>query len=193
MEIWKDIVGFESKYQISNLGNVKSLERYDGIGRKIKGRVLKRKHDGGGYPCVCLVKNGVHHYKKIHRLVAEAFIPNPNNKPTVNHIDENKENNTVENLEWATYMENAHHGTRIERCYSNRDYKEIGRKTSETHKKNGYCRKIKQYDLNGNLLNSWESIKDAATACGISPSGIGNAVRHYKGCKRYKGFVWEYA
>lgn len=131
-EIFKDINGFEGKYQISNMGNVKSLDRLDSKGRIVHGRILIHKKDGGGYHAVCLCKDGKRYYPKIHRLVCETFLPNPENKPTVNHKDENKDNNRLDNLEWATYMENAHYGTRMERCYSNRDYKAIGKRISQS-------------------------------------------------------------
>lgn len=89
-EIWKDIGGFEGLYQVSNLGRVK---------RVTTGRVLKGMASGKGYLLVGLSKNNIRSVKTIHRLVAQAFIPNPENKPEVNHIDENKTNNMVSNLE----------------------------------------------------------------------------------------------
>ena len=106
MEIWKDIEGYEGLYQISNLGRVRSLAR-----ATTSGKVLKqmKKH---GYMNVCFSKNNVDKYFRVHRLVALAFIPNPENKPTVNHIDGNKANNNVSNLEWATHSENETHSYR---------------------------------------------------------------------------------
>ena len=115
-EIWKPIAGYEGLYEVSNLGRVKSLERYEiarkGVVRKRKGRILKSASDKDGYLKVTLSKE--HKLKTIgvHRLVAEAFIPNPENKNTVNHKDENKNNNVVENLEWSTNGENNNHGSR---------------------------------------------------------------------------------
>lgn len=105
-EIWRDIEGFEGLYQVSNLGRVK---------RVTTGRVLKGCKDKDGYLRVKLCKNNVGCYKLIHRLVAQAFIPNHENKPQVNHIDEDKTNNMVSNLEWMTAKENSNHGTRNER------------------------------------------------------------------------------
>lgn len=96
MEVWKNIKGFEH-YQVSRNGRIKSLRL---------GRMLKPSINHGGYLYVRL--NGSRH-KKVHRIVAEAFIPNPYLKPTVNHRDGNKQNNSVENLEWATYSENLFH------------------------------------------------------------------------------------
>lgn len=105
-EIWKDIEGFEGLYQVSNLGRVK---------RFATGKVLKSGKDGGGYLQVDLCKNGKRKTHRIHRLVAQAFIPNPEHKPEVNHIDEIKTRNMVSNLEWMTAKENSNHGTRNER------------------------------------------------------------------------------
>ena len=115
MEIWKDINNYEGLYQISNEGNVKSLDKsynvgYGGIKHQEE-IILKPTYVGNGYLHVCLCKNGNKEYKRIHRLVAEAFIPNPNGYPTVNHKDENPENNKVENLEWCTQLDNVRHSS----------------------------------------------------------------------------------
>lgn len=105
-EVWKDIEAYEGLYQISNLGRVKSL---------YTNTILKGCKDKKGYLKVILCKNSIKSTKKFHRLVAESFIPNPENKPEVNHIDEDKTNNKVSNLEWMTTKENSNHGTRNER------------------------------------------------------------------------------
>lgn len=108
-EVWKDIKGFERLYQISNLGRVKSLPKWMGSYYS-KERILKNKLDRYGYHKVTLC-NGeqIRKYTTVHRLVAEAFIPNSNNLSTVNHKDGNKLNNTVSNLEWASNKENIDH------------------------------------------------------------------------------------
>jgi tRNA nucleotidyltransferase/poly(A) polymerase len=111
-EIWKDIENFEGLYQVSNLGNIKSLSREVPNGKSTmftKQKVLSPRNHSAGYYQICLCNNGENSYKYIHRLVAKAFIPNPENKPTVNHKDGNKKNNYVGNLEWATYPENKIH------------------------------------------------------------------------------------
>lgn len=105
-EIWKDIEGYEGVYQVSNFGRVKRVET---------NRILKGRKDSKGYLMANLSKNSIVSNKTIHRLVAQAFIPNPENKQDINHIDEDKTNNNVNNLEWSTRKENCNHGTRNER------------------------------------------------------------------------------
>ncbi len=114
MEIWKDIVGFEDVYQISNLGRVKSLPRQaksKSIGvRNVKEKILSNNRDKNlHYENINLTVNGKNIVRKIHRLVAEAFIPNPNNLPLVNHINGIRYDNRLENLEWCDYVYNAKH------------------------------------------------------------------------------------
>lgn len=108
MEEWKDVKGYEGKYQVSNLGNVRSLN-YRNTGEI---RILKPRKNKEGYFDVKLSDEhrGVKTYR-VHRLVAEAFIPNPNNHPCVNHIDETRDNNNLDNLEWCTFKHNSNHGT----------------------------------------------------------------------------------
>ena len=113
MEIWKDIEGYENKYQVSNLGNVKSLETWTGDKYIRREKILKNMVYGNGYYYVCLSKNGKVKKYKVNRLVAQAFIPNPDNKPFTNHIDGDKLNNNVDNLEWCTQSENMKHASMI--------------------------------------------------------------------------------
>lgn len=117
-EVWKDILDFDcfykGYYQISNLGRVRSLDRIDSLGRKQIGRILNGIN-ARGYVRVSLKKNSNNQGARVHRLVAMAFIDNPENKPYVNHKDENKNNNNVDNLEWVTAEENTNWGTGIER------------------------------------------------------------------------------
>lgn len=130
-EIWKDIEGYEGWYQVSNLGRVRSVERYvnykkTGLSFR-KSRILKLKSDYYGYRSVNLSVNCKVKTYKVHRLVAQAFIPNPNNLPCINHKDENKSNNFVSNLEWCSIAYNNTYGTRIERTQA----------TYKKHKKAG--------------------------------------------------------
>lgn len=105
-EIWKDVIGYEDYYQVSNLGNVK---------RKSKDKKIKPYKGGknGAYNHVCICENGNQKSVLLHRIVATAFIPNVENKPQVNHKDGNKKNNAVENLEWVTNKENTIHAFSI--------------------------------------------------------------------------------
>ena len=105
-EIWKDIKGYEGLYQVSSLGRVKSLSR-----KTTKGKILKQTRFRN-YLGVILSKNNIKKVRNVHRLVAETFIPNPNNYPQVNHKDENPRNNSVSNLEWCTSSYNINYGNR---------------------------------------------------------------------------------
>ena len=105
-EIWKDIEDFEGLYQVSNLGRVKSLERYSLQNHLIPEKILRTCHAQAGYVDVSLYKDGKRYHRKPHKLVADAFIPNPDNLPEVDHIDTNKDNNQVDNLRWCTHSEN---------------------------------------------------------------------------------------
>lgn len=110
MEKWKDIIGYEGMYQVSNLGNIKSLDRLAWNGHAmhiLKGKLMKSKNYR--YQEILLCKDGKIKKHYIHRLVAAAFIVNENNKPEVNHLDGNKHNNSVNNLEWCTSEENKKH------------------------------------------------------------------------------------
>ena len=104
-EIWKDVFGYEGTYQVSNLGNIKTFN-WKNTGKE---RVMRPAVDGSGYLRTMLAKDGVNKTVKIHRLIAETFIDNPENKAEVNHIDGNKTNNRVDNLEWSTRAENINH------------------------------------------------------------------------------------
>lgn len=113
-EVWKDIVGYEGLYKVSNKGNVYSVERKNSRGRKIGGRIIK-PINSDGYLKLYLYKNGMRKNKYVHRLVAEAFIPNHNKYLEINHKDEDKTNNHIENLEWCTREHNINHGTRTKK------------------------------------------------------------------------------
>ena len=122
-EIWLPIEGYDF-YEVSNLGRVRRLESVvngkSGSKRKISGKILKPGVNMG-YLIVNLCKNGVRRNCYIHRLVSQAFLPNPDNLPCVNHRDENKQNNSVENLEWCTQKENVNYGTRTKRASTGRE------------------------------------------------------------------------
>ena len=132
-EVWRDVVGYEGLYKVSDRGNVFSVERLNSRGHKCGGRILKPIYNRGGYLTFDLCKNGKVKTKSTHRLVAEAFIPNPNGLPQVNHIDEVKVNNNVENLEWCDTSHNINHGERNKKVSQKLSKKVIGVniKTSE--------------------------------------------------------------
>ena len=124
-EIWKPVKGFEGYYEVSNLGRVRSIDRVvvDNVRnceRLLKGKVLLQRDNGNGYMGIMLCKDHKLYNKYVHRLVAEAFIPNKDNLPQVNHKDEDKSNNRADNLEWCTSFYNNEYGTRKKRWYETR-------------------------------------------------------------------------
>lgn len=170
IEIWKDIKGYEKMYQVSNLGRVRSLDRFDGAGHFIKGQIIKGvTGQEGRYQQVGLSKKGKKKRLYVHRLVAYAFCPNPYNKPLVNHIDENKQNNRYDNLEWVTNKENCNHGTAIERAIEPQKHPIIGiHKDTGLILEFGYMNEAKKY--------------------GFSSGNIHGCI--YGKLKTYKGFKW---
>lgn len=182
MEIWKDVQEYEGCYQISNLGRVRSLDRIDRIGRLKRGKVLAICNNGKGYQLVCLKKDGNRKNKYIHRLVGIHFLNNPSNKPEINHLDEDKLNNKVDNLEWATQKENMNHGTCIARTQAKVDHGAIGAKSRK---------KVIQYDKLGNEIKVWDGIVCAAKHIGCDPSLITMCIRGKR--KSGYGFIWKEA
>ena len=187
MEIWKDVVGYEGLYQVSNQGNVRSKDRNivksDGKILFCKGKNLKPYIHVNKY-YVLNLRNGKdkkNHLLKVHRLVAQAFIPNPYNLPFINHKDENGLNNNVENLEWCD--------NRYSVLYGNGRQKRIN--TINRRYGGWHCRKpIARCNLDGSILSVYESIKDAAKALHTSASMI---IKCAKGkIDSYKGFIWKY-
>lgn len=188
-EIWKDINEFEDMYQVSSYGRVRSLDRYlnsnsnsdSGRLQFKKGVIIKPNIVSGDYWQVSLYNNGKRKVMKFHRLVALEFIPNPLNKREVNHIDRNKCNNSVENLEWCTPKENMKH---LEEEF-NFDY---GR------------RKIKMFNKNGEFIREFKSISEACDYIGLKrlkngkfpSSNIIACLNKNRDRKSAYGYKWEY-
>lgn len=162
-EIWKDKKDYEGHYQVSNLGRIKSIK----FGKE---RILKQ-HIKRGYYYVGLSKNGIVKRYLVHRLVAQAFIDNPNNYKEVNHKDENKLNNSVDNLEWCNAKYNINFGTCIER---------------RSKKKS---KPVLQYTLDGEFVREWSSARECGKN-GFCHQHIGACCRGQ--LKHYKGFIWKY-
>lgn len=170
-EIWKDIKGYEGIYQVSNKGRVKGLERdiicKNGVKRHIEERIIKGSICKG-YLRVKLEDRMVY----VHRIVAEAFIPNSENKPEVNHKDEVKTNNCVENLEWMTRKENNNYGTRSERSAKSRS------------------KPVTQYSKDGKFIKVWSSTNEVERQLGFAHNSISLVTRGIR--KTCGGFVWKY-
>lgn len=166
-EIWKDIKGYEGLYKISNKGRIKSLYNYKRDGTDIL--VPKIKH---GYYQIGLRKNKIRKWLQVHRLIAEAFIPNPNKYPQINHKDENKLNNNIDNLEWCTVSYNNTYGTRIEKV------------------KNKTSKPVIKYDKNMNFIKEYPSIVIASMENNVT---AGNIIMVCKGrYKQIKGYIYAY-
>ena len=173
-EIWKPIKSLNNIYEVSNLGNVRSIDRIDKLGRHKKGKVLSKKIFNTGYEYVSIFANNKKQNKTIHRLVAEAFIDNFDSNLVINHKDGNKQNNCVNNLEVVTQKENIKH--------------------SWEHKlsKRTRCKKINQYTKDGKLIKSYNAIMDAERETGISNSKITACCKKHYGRKTAGGYIWRY-
>ena len=160
-EVWRDVKGYEGLYQVSNMGRVKSLKWN-------KERFLKPGMDKDGYLLVTLCAGGKPKTLKVHRLVCEAFHENPDNKPQVNHINEDKADNRVCNLEWCTCKQNINHGSRNERV----------------------SKPVGQYSLDGKLIKLWPSTIEVQRQAGFSQGNISQAANGKY--KQAYGCIWKY-
>ena len=173
-EIWKSIPEYP-KYQVSNLGNVKNNK-----GKFLKGWITK------GYRYVSLCNNGITKKYRVHRLVAENFINNLNDFPVVDHIDENKLNNNVDNLTWCTQKEN------LDRYFIPRRPKNYKIRIRKSKILNYHLpKKVLQYDLNENYINTWNSTMDIERLLHISSGNISLCCRGIKPIAG--GYIWRYA
>jgi hypothetical protein len=189
-EIWKDIEGYEQFYQISNQQRVKSLDRTvickDGQIKPIKGRILKQRVDnrGKGYYIVTLCRRAIKVDFSIHRLVALAFIPNPDNLPEVNHIDGDTRNNDISNLEWCTHQQNCLHAYKANLRQPPRAA--LGKFGSQ----NPLSKTVGQYTTDGKLVALYGGACEAARILGWSQGMISNACRGE--VATYKSYIWKY-
>lgn len=217
VEEWRDVVGFEEFYQVSNLGRVRSLDRLVDTNIKYvdkrihKGKLLKSHLNNKGYKKVFLCKNSEPKNHYVHRLVAQAFIPNPDNLPVVNHKDENPSNNCVDNLEWCTQQYNMNWNgvmkrvglkkrkTDEEKEYNRKKYveahKEERRRYRQEYHRKHYIptstttkKKVSQYTIGGTHIKDYDSIAEAYNATGIRHIGcVCNGSRNSAG-----GYIWKW-
>lgn len=164
-ETWVDIVGYEGLYSISNLGRVASHQWG-------KYRILRQRTGARGYLRVNLSKDGILKTFKVHRLVAEHFLPNPGGLIEINHKDEDKSNNRFDNLEWCTRSYNVNYGTRISK------------------QRVSVIKPVVQYNRTGQVIALYDSLTQASRAVGIS-------VQYIAACCKRKyphagGFIWRY-
>ena len=180
-EIWKDIPDYEGLYQVSNLGKVRSLDHVRKNGKEnnhicvSKGKILTPGKDNNGYMIVVLSKDGKTKSYRIHKLVASSFLNNKNNLKCINHKDEDKTNNNVNNLEWCTHKYNNNYGT----------------KPQKISKANSI--KVNQYDKNHNFIKTWGSLTEASKHLKKD-----RAVVNISKCCKLKvksayGYIWRYA
>ncbi len=178
-EVWKDIEGYEGFYQVSNLGRVKSLRtmKYSHIQKCAihvnREKILKPYPDTKKYLIVDLKRNGKRDTRKVHRLVASAFIANENHYPQVNHKDENKQNNNVENLEWCTAQYNTTYGTAKSRM-------------AEKMRK-----KVVQVSASGAIVNQWDSMQEAAKDLKVKAGTITLWCLHGVKPRKYKNYTFQ--
>jgi len=181
-EIWKDVIGFEGLYEVSNNGRVRSLPREfiksDGTWMRTRGTVIHQNTTHDGYAQIILLKNGRKHTKKAHRYVAIKFIENPNNLPQVNHIDGNKKNNHVSNLEWCDGKHNQQHAVRtgLRKKYFGADH--------------WNSREVYQLSFDGFLVGVYPSIVEAAKSVNRDVTTVHKVLIGTR--KSCAGFKWTY-
>lgn len=213
-EEWRPVKGFEGIYEVSSFGSVRSADRIthysDGRTGRMSGKILSPTFAGGGYARVILVKDGIKFPKNVHRLVAEAFIPNPSNLPFIDHINCARNDNRVENLRWCTPRENnlnpitnrrmsiSHLGKTMtkeaiekrRRTLEETKGTEAYRQFIERKRRVRLCKPVEQYDKNGNKIAEYFSASEAARKL-----GLGSTTISYAAIGRIKtagGYIWKY-
>lgn len=193
-EVWKDIKGYEGLYQISTNGRVKSLLKVTKFGNRLKVNeemILKPALGKRGYYVVSLNHNGKSKTFTIHRLIAEAFIPNPLNKKFIDHINTIKTDNRIENLRWVTSKENSNNILTLK--HSSESTSKKWKEGCYNNRNNIHYRKVQQFDKEGNLIATYDSIIEASEITGVERSSISavclgtNPKRHTAG-----GYIWKH-
>lgn len=180
-EIWKDIKGYEGLYQVSNFGKIKSIPRH---GTRKNMHIISQNYNRCGYKIVNLYKNAKGKTKTVHRIVAETFMKNTLNKEDINHIDGNKDNNNVTNLEWTSHKENMKHARKNHLINISDKVIEQGRKIGKTRAKK--ILQIEKYSI----IKQWNSMTEASKATGISISEISLCCNNKK--KSVGGYEWKF-
>ena len=178
-EVWKDVVGWEGIYQVSNMGRVKSLPRVfmkkDGKLQPVKGTILKQVKNKKGYLHVCLSVEGFCVHRSVHQLVAMAFVDNKNNYTQINHRDENPANNRFDNLEWCSSKYNLNYGCRNKKA-------SISRSTP-----------VNQYSLDGKYIRTFYGTREAGRQIGRGATASANIAACCRGERNNAyGYLWKY-
>lgn len=199
-EIWKDIVGYGGRYKISTSGRVLFTGNYLGNKRKSRPRLVKTRKNAFGYATVCLYTRNIGKTHMVHRLIAEAFIPNPNSKKYIDHINTIRDDNRIENLRWVSAKENCNNQLTREhikesskKAFNN---PKVRKERSERMKRINDIvvekrrKKVTQYSVDGTFVAEYKSLRCAAKSVG----GYVNYISHVcKGIREsYKGFIWKY-
>lgn len=171
-EIWKDIDTFKGRYQVSNLGRIRNNKHY----------IMKQKPRKDGYVCISLFDGNIYHACYVHILVAKAFIPNPQNKSEVNHIDADKSNNVSSNLEWVTKLENHNHAVAM-------NIKPICPTLGKFGAAHPTSKEVYQYSKNGSFIKKWNCRGDAAIYYNCTANSISRCILGIR--KTCKGYIWK--
>lgn len=197
-EIWKDVKGYEGYYQVSNLGRVKGVERFVRQGnsiRHVKERLVKIYRGGHGYLCATLCKDKKSKTITVHRLIAKAFIPNPDNKPEVDHINTNRTDCRLENLRWVTHAENMRNPLSQQSIKSNSKTHEALRKSIKTkieRKRKTAPKRVYQFSINREFIAEYESAREASRVTGLTAMTIAEVSRGgLRGRQSCGGYLWS--
>lgn len=195
VEEWRPIVGFEGLYEVSSLGRIKALSKTvtrKSISYKLKEKILKPQPSGNGYLKICLHNNGRKKFLFVHRLVAEAFLPNPKNKPCIDHINTIRDDNRVNNLKWCTQKENCNNPITVHKMSESTkkvDKVKINKLLQDRSCQNA-SKMVYQYDLDGNYIRSFNSVIEAAIELNVPTKSLVaecNRRQHH-----FLGYLWYY-